>query len=116
MEIDTGAAVTIMSKVVFYYHYHCSKVPSVKQSEDMLSTYTGEKIPMYGTIDVCVSAKGKSTEHPLTGVSGSGPTLLGHNWLHSINLDWPMISNIATEKDTHLLKKYKCLIQQTRNQ
>ena len=27
-------------------------------------------------------------------------------WLNSINLDWPMINNIATEKYTHLLKKY----------
>ena len=72
----------------------------------MLSTYTGEKIPIYGTVDVCVSAKGKSTELPLTIVSGSGPTLLGRNWLNSINLDWPMINNIATEKYTHLLKKY----------
>ena len=106
MEIDTGAAVTIMSKVVFYDNYHCSKVPKVKQSEEMLRTYTGEKIPIYGTVDVCVSAKGKSTELPLSIVSGSGPTLLGRNWLNSINLDWPMINNIATEKYTHLLKKY----------
>ena len=32
MEIETGAAVTIMSKVVFYNHYHGSKVPKVMQS------------------------------------------------------------------------------------
>ena len=81
-------------------------VPKFKQSEEMLRTYTGEKIPIYDTVDVCVSAKGKSTELPLTIVSGSGPTLLGRNWLNSINLDWPMINNIATEKYTHLLKKY----------
>ena len=36
----------------------------------------------------------------------SGPTLLGRNWLNSINQDWPMINNIATEEYTHLLKKY----------
>ena len=62
----------------------------------MLSTYTGEKIPIYGTVDICVSSKGNSTELPLTIVSGSGLTLLGRNWLNSINLDWPMINNIAT--------------------
>ena len=106
MEIDTGAAVTIMSKDVFYDHYHLSKVPMVKQSGEMLSTYDGEKIPINGTVDVCVSAKGKSTEFPLTIVSGSGRTLLGRNWLNSINLDWPMINNIATETYAHLLKKY----------
>ena len=101
MEIDSGAVVTIMNKDVLYYHYHCSKVPKVKQSEAMLSTYTGEMIPIYGSIDVCISAKGKSTDLPLTIVSGSGPTLLGRNWLNSINLYWPMINNIATEKYTH---------------
>ena len=74
MEIDTGSAVTIMSKDVFYDHYHFSKVPMVKQSEEMTCTYTGEKIPIYGTVDVCVSAKWKSTELPLNIVSGSGPT------------------------------------------
>ena len=36
-EMKTGAAVTIMSKDVFYDHYHSSKVPKVKQSEEMLS-------------------------------------------------------------------------------
>ena len=106
MEIDCGATLTIMSKDVFYEHYQCSKVSKIKQSEEMLSTYTREKIPINGTVDVCVSAKGKSTELPFTIVSGSGPTLLGHNWLNSINQDWPMINNIATEKYTHLLKKY----------
>ena len=95
MEIDTGAAVTILSKDVLYAHYHCSEVPKVKHSEKMLSTYTGEKIPIYDTVDVCVSAKRKSTELPLTIVSGSGTTLLGRNWLSSINLDWPLINNIA---------------------
>ena len=106
MEIKTGATVTIMSKNVFYDHYHCSKVPNIKQSEEMLSTYTGEKNPIYGTVDVCASAKGNSTELPPNIVSGSGPTLLSLNWLNSINLDWPMINNIASEKYTHLLKKY----------
>ena len=46
MEIDTGATVTIMSKDVFYYYSHLSKVPMVKQSEEMLSTCTGENIPI----------------------------------------------------------------------
>ena len=41
---------------------------------------TGTKIPIYGTVDVCVSAKRISTELPVTIVSGSGPTLLGRNW------------------------------------
>ena len=81
-----------MEPDIFYDHYHgSSKVPEVNQSEEMLSTYTGEKIPMYGTFDVCVSAKGKSTELPLNIAYGSGPTLLGRKWLNSINLDWPMI-------------------------
>ena len=72
----------------------------------MLSTYTGEKIPIYGTGDVSVSAKEKSTKLPLTIGYDSGPTLLDCNWINSINLDWPMINNIVTEKYTHLLKKY----------
>ena len=102
MEIDIGAAVTIMSKDVCYDHYHCSKVPMVKQSEEMLSTYTGEKIPILSTY----AFPQKGNQLPLTIVSGSGPTLLDRNWLNSINMDWSMIHIIATTKYTHLLKTY----------
>ena len=99
MEIDTGVTVTIMSKV-----------PNVEQSEDMLSTYTGEKITIYGTVHVCVSAKGKSTELPLTMVSGSCPTLLGRNWINSIHLDWLMITTLQL-RSTHICLRstVKCL-------
>ena len=40
MGIDTSATVTIMSKDAFYGHYHCSKLPKVKESGELLSTYT----------------------------------------------------------------------------
>ena len=45
MEIDTGAAVSIMNKSVFEKHYAGKKVPDLVPSQEVLHTYTGETIP-----------------------------------------------------------------------
>ena len=44
MEIDTGAAVSIMNKSVFEKHYAGKKVPDLVPSQEVLHTYTGETI------------------------------------------------------------------------
>ena len=42
---------------------------------------------------------------PLLVVPGSGPSLLGRNWLKLIHLNWPEIKKVSLELDT-LLNKY----------
>lgn len=106
MEIDTGAAVTIISKQTFDKHYRGGTEPTIVHSSDTLSTYTGEKISIFGIANVEVSAKGKSTQLPLTIVSGNGPTLLGRNWLDKIKINWSKINNVSTQHYEHLLRKY----------
>ena len=58
MAIDSGAAVTIMSKDVFYDHYHFSIVTMVKQSENILSTYTGDKMQYMALLTYVFPQKG----------------------------------------------------------
>ena len=77
MEIDTGAAVTLISQVTFTF------IPSSAR----LSTYTGQRI------SVCGEFKGKVRygQHmrvcTLIVVEGDGPNVVGRDWLRHFRLD-----------------------------
>ena len=102
MEIDTGTAVSIMSnktkKALFL-----SKVLSKPTLN--LRTFASEPIPVLGqsTVEVCYGTYVGT--HQLHVVKGSGPTLLGRDWLHDIRVDWVSISTLTV---------HNCLL--TRNQ
>ena len=53
-----------------------------------LCSYSGEKIPVAGKVEVTFSYKSQVAKAPLVIVQGSGPTLFGRNWLERICLDW----------------------------
>lgn len=85
MEVDTGAAVSIMSQTTFDELWpNWSKAPSMVR----LQLYSGEPISVVGSIEVAVEYQEQSAELPLVIVEGNGPTLLGRNWLKHIRLDW----------------------------
>ena len=71
MEIDTG-------------------VPFM-QSILLLCTYRAESIPVLGEMDVEVKYGTYIGQHTLQIVEGSGPPLLGWDWLRCIQLDWANI-------------------------
>jgi len=52
-----------------------------------LSTCTGELINIKGYFDVSVSYHQNTYNLPLLVISGTGPSLLGRNWLDRIKLD-----------------------------
>ena len=52
-----------------------------------LHSYSGESIPVVGTVNVVVKYVNQ-TAIPLPVVKGAGPSLLGRNWLAVIKLDW----------------------------
>ena len=95
MELDTGAAVTIMSK-----RQQQALFPgaSLHSSNVRLKSYTGEQVEVVGEMAVNVvynNSEQKSLS--LTVVSQEGPTLLGRNWLPHIVLDWKSISAVYTK-------------------
>lgn len=59
-----------------------------------LCSYSGEKIPVAGKVEVTVSYRGQVAKAPLVIVQGSGPTLLGRNWLEGIRLDWQKLHSL----------------------
>ena len=85
MEVDTGASLSIISEST----YLSLIAPSELKSTDLtLQTYTGENIVVLGSLEVNVSYEDKMFTLPLLVVQGSGPSLLGCNWLQQIKLDW----------------------------
>ena len=66
----------------------------VCQSDLSLKTYTGEPIGIIGQLHVWVQYGDQFAKLILVVVEGSGPSLLGHNWLKYLRLDWSRIAQV----------------------
>ena len=101
MEVDTGASRTIMSKAT----YQSLFAPrSLKASNVILKTYSGEVIKVLGSMDVEVVHNGKTLNLSLFVVDGTGPSLVGRDWLKSIQLDWGQLFSMKMS-DSPLLSR-----------
>ena len=94
MEIDTGASVSLISESMLK-----ALLPqlSIKRSTLNLKTYTGESIPVKGSVIVDVTYGSKTYSNlELTVMDGERPCLLGRDWLSCIRLDWRQISKVVS--------------------
>jgi hypothetical protein len=66
-----------------------------------LKTYTGEIVPVRGSVIVTVELNKQKVKISLYIVKGNHPALLGHTWLEKIKLNWQEIHMVAKE-DTNL--------------
>ena len=89
MDLDTGAAVSVISEQTYR-----STWPHCQPSTIKLHTYSGEELEMLGSIPVQVNYQGPQEELPLLVVRGTGASLLGRNWLQKIRLDWQGIRQL----------------------
>ena len=94
MEIDTGAAMSVMSCTQQLALFPASKITP---SSIVLRTYTTEKLHVIGEMTVTVKYQNQQATMPLFVVDGEGPALLGRNWFAHIRLDW---ANIAYSSHT----------------
>ncbi|XP_075539112.1 uncharacterized protein LOC142573340 [Dermacentor variabilis] len=88
MELDTGAAVSIMPFKQFK-----KRLPSTsyRSTDVTLRTYTGALVRPCGVAVVNVQYSGRTAQLPLYLVDQAGPPLLGREWLHTLRLDWDSI-------------------------
>ncbi len=91
MQLDTGAAVSLMSELS--YKEFLSHLPLSKTSMQLIA-YSGERIPLLGSVDVPVQYEKLNVTLPLVIVKGERPALLGRNWLEKIRFDWPNIFTV----------------------
>ena len=87
MELDTGASLSLISEAT--YKSLLPALSPLTPTSVVLTTYTGEKIPPLGSIDVTVAYQSQESRLPL-----EGPSLIGRNWLEHIQLNWSDIKII----------------------
>ena len=105
MELDTGASLSIISEEVFK---SLSPVPPLEPTSVKLKTYSGESLEILGKVHVIVSYEGNTYTLSVIVVKGSGPCLLGQDWLQELQLNWKKIFQIrSSDKLKELLHKYR---------
>ena len=57
-------------------------------TNEKLRTYTGELLEILGAIDVTVEYQSQKVQLRAVVAAGSGPPLMGRDWLMNIRLDW----------------------------
>ena len=108
MEVDTGAAMSLMSQSTFQGLWPGREL---QPSQVRLRAYTKEPIPVVGCCNVNIEYNGQSAQLPLLVVGGSGPTLLGRDWLSQIRLDWHQIHHVHSASLQNLLACYPAVFQ-----
>ena len=86
MEVDTGAALSVISKSTYDQMWSDESAPPLKPAAAKLKTYTGEQIRVVGAITVEVEHNHQQKRLGLLVVAGKGPSLLGRDWLSKITL------------------------------
>ena len=106
-EVDTGAAVSILTDK------QVSRVlpgAQLKKTNVSLRTYTSQKIPVKGKLDVEVQYGQQRKSLTCYVVTGDGPCLMGRDWLKHIRLNWKEIGVTTLETSQtrfkSLLDKY----------
>ena len=93
MEVDTGAAVSLAPESAIASLLSST---TLQPTSIILKTYTGEQIPVKGTLSVDVKYGQQHHKNlKLLVVSGSGPCLMGRDWLKVVRLDWRKIGKVS---------------------
>ena len=99
MELDTAAAVTIISEKYFKEFFENTPL---SRSELLLQTYSGDRLTVLGTMNAVVQYEQQTQELPLTVVAGDGPSLLGRDWLQHLTLNWKKINTVSKHASGNL--------------
>ena len=78
-----------------------------------LKTYSGETLPILGTLNVQVSHNKQKAGLALVVVTGSGPSLLGRDWLKKLKLDWQQINHMHLKTLHDLLEEHKVVFEES---
>jgi len=103
MEVDTGTAVSLMSRIV---QEKLFPQASLQKFATTLQTYTGEAMRVVGELQVIVTYGSQTKTLTLYIIPGNGPTLLGREWLRHIRLDWKAIASVTNDAFQQLLDKH----------
>lgn len=109
LEVDTGAGLSLVSEATYREKWPDK---TLEQSSKKLYSYSGEAIPVLGSMTVCVTYKSQVATLPLLVVKGEGPSLFGRNWLNHIRLDWHEIYTVHASPLQATLRKHAAVFQE----
>ena len=110
MEVDTGASMSLISETTYKRLW---PKRSLSPSEVKLHTYSKEPIAVLGSCYVNITYKGQTfKEMPLIVVKGSGPSLMGRNWLREVTLDWHEIHCMVSQSLQVVLNAHQAVFQE----
>ena len=108
MELDTGSAVSIISKGDYLQKFSNLELHSTQVK---LKTYT-EKITPVGLLRVSIEYQGQQFGGELYVIDRGGSALFGRDWLTHLKLDWPNILAMSVENQVDTAAKLKALIEE----
>ena len=94
MELDTGAAVSVISEAT--YNSIQRESQALEPSNSRLRTYTGESIQVLGTTRIKARYDKKELSLSIHVVPGSGPNLLGRDWISQLEVDLKSIHMVTS--------------------
>ena len=110
MEVDTGAAVSVISEQLYKRRFKRAKL---MPTNCVLRTYSKHSLSVRGSISVKVKCNGNICTLNLLVVKGNGPALLGRDWIKKLNLDWSSVNRVAPESFEELCNRYPEVFQPT---
>ncbi|UYV76203.1 K02A2.6-like [Cordylochernes scorpioides] len=84
-EYDTGSAYSLISESTRRFF----RLPNPCPADPLrvkLATYSGQPLPVLGTLDVPVQYQNSTQTLPLMVVGGEGPSLCGRNWMEALGI------------------------------
>ena len=86
MELDTGAAYTVITQITYQKIAQQKNINSLEYSDLKLKSYSGELIPVFGQVAVKVNCGHQECELYLHVVDGDGPDLMGRDWIKALGV------------------------------
>ena len=109
MELDTGAAVSLVSEETYHRLWPQKQL---QQAATVLRTYSGEQLHVCGCMEVEVVYGHQLFTLPLLVIKGNGPSLFGRDWLSQIRLNWREINMLQEETLQGILAQHKEVFQE----
>ena len=63
---------------------------------DLPRTYTGEKVPLLGTVNTTIKYRDQTTTLPVLIVKGQGPNILGRDSITALKLKWRSVHQLKS--------------------
>ena len=96
MELDTGAAVSLISKATYQKLWEVT--PKLMATTTCLRTYSDQHLTVLGTLKVRVQYDSQQVDHSILVVDGAGPSLFGQDLLAVLKLNWKSLAVHHTTK------------------